>query len=108
MLVSNATMAEIASLMQRSMATDRPILDHTGLPGKYDFLLRWTPGPDQPGAQTGAPPAAAPSLSSASSSADAPPGFFTAIQEQLGLKLEASKEPVDVMVIDQAQLPSDN
>jgi uncharacterized protein (TIGR03435 family) len=65
-------------------------VDQTGLTGKYDFFLKWTPD----GAQIGDP--------------NAPPGLFTAIQEQLGLKLEPTKAPADVLVIDHVERPSEN
>jgi uncharacterized protein (TIGR03435 family) len=86
---TNATMADIAQLLAHGFL-DRPVVDQTGLTGKFDLRLRWTP--DEVATQT----------------ADAPPGLFTAIQEQLGLKLVAIKAPVDVMVIDQIERPSAN
>jgi uncharacterized protein (TIGR03435 family) len=70
--------------------TDRPMVDRTGLTGRYDFKLRWTT--DQTRATV----------------PDAPPGLFTAIQEQLGLKLEPVKAPADVLVIDHVERPSAN
>lgn len=69
----------------------RPVIDRTGLKGSYDFKLKWTPeghGGELP--------------------ADAPPGLFTALQEELGLKLEASKGPVRVLVIDHVERPTEN
>jgi uncharacterized protein (TIGR03435 family) len=79
----------------------RTVIDKTGLSGKYDITLEWTPdesqavrlGPD-------APPAPPPD--------SAPPSIFTALQEQLGLKLESSKGPVEIFVIDRAERPSEN
>lgn len=68
-----------------------PVIDKTGLTGKYDFQLQWTA---KEGAETG-PEANWPSL-------------FTAIQEQLGLKLESGKGPVPVLVIDHVEMPSGN
>jgi uncharacterized protein (TIGR03435 family) len=70
----------------------RQVIDKTGLTGKYSFTLQWTP--DQQ-AET-APPA------------DAAPSIFTAIQEQLGLKLESAKAPIDALVIDHLERPNDN
>jgi uncharacterized protein (TIGR03435 family) len=83
----------------------RPVLDKTGLTGKYDFTLQWTPeenrapmfkgtrdggqGPDNPPDSSG-------------------PSIFTAIQEQLGLKLEAQQGPAEVLVIDHVERPSEN
>jgi len=71
----------------------RVVLNQTGLSGRYDLSLRWTPDD-------------APAL--AASSPDGPPGIFTAIQEQLGLKLESTKGPVSVLVIDHVEQPSPN
>ena len=75
----------------------RPVLDKTGLDDAYDFDLTWTPdeiarqGPGDPDAPSGDP---------------AGPSFFTAVQEQLGLRLESAKGPVDVLVIDSATRPA--
>lgn len=91
----NATMADFATFMQRYVM-DRPVVDQTGIQGKYDLSLAWTPDDAQ---VNGRPRSDDPS---------APPGLFTAIQEQLGLRLEATKAPVEVMVIDRVELPSAN
>jgi uncharacterized protein (TIGR03435 family) len=88
----NATMAEFAQVMQEAVL-DRPVVDQTGLTPRYDFMLKWAPDESQFG---GHPPPA-------SDDPSAPPNLFTAVQEQLGLKLEAVKLPVDVIVIDQAK-----
>jgi len=72
-----------------------PVSDLTNTNGKFDFALRWVP--DDLQARPGA-----------SSDTPAGPTLFTALQEQLGLKLEARKVPVDVLVIDHADLPSEN
>jgi len=72
---------------------DRPIIDKTNLSGKFDFKLTFDPRPL----------VSADSLNQ-SVSAD----IFTALQEQLGLKLESSKGPVEVLVIDSVQKPSEN
>jgi uncharacterized protein (TIGR03435 family) len=69
---------------------DRPIVDRTGLTGRYDFKLRYTY--DEAHA----------------TDPDAPPGIFTAIQEQLGLKLDAVKASIDVYAIDHVDRPSEN
>ena len=79
---------------------DRPVVDQTGLAGRFDFTLTWTPDETQFGGLGVVPPPP--------DNAAAPPGLFTAIQEQLGLKLDASKAQVDVMVIDRAEKPSEN
>jgi uncharacterized protein (TIGR03435 family) len=86
--LGNATMTNFATFLQR-FVLDRPAVDKTGIPGRFDLVLRWTPD----GAQE---------------EAAAPPGLFTAIQEQLGLKLEAMKSATDVLVIDHAEQPADN
>jgi uncharacterized protein (TIGR03435 family) len=74
----------------------RLVIDKTGLPGKYDFKLKWAPEAG-PGAASPAEDAAAPS---------AGPSLFTALQEQLGLRLESTKAPTDVIVIDHVEMPS--
>lgn len=94
----NATMADFCGVMQSAVLTDRPVVDRTGLQDRYDFTLKWAPDESQFGGH-GPPVSDAP---------DAPPGLFEAIQEQIGLKLEATKTPVDVMVIDSAAHPSAN
>lgn len=98
--VRNATMADFSHLMQTAVL-DRPVVDQTGLDGKWDFLLKWTPDESQfSGMGVKVPPP--------SNAADAPPPLFTAIQEQIGLKLEAAKAPVEVLVLDHVEKPSAN
>jgi uncharacterized protein (TIGR03435 family) len=81
-------------------------VDKTGLTGNYDFTLQWTPdesqGPMFKGAD-GAPPGGNPAPPESSG-----PSLFTAIQEQLGLKLESQKGPVEIIVIDHVEKPSQN
>src|SRR5580698_9321596 len=90
----NASMGDFASLLQRAIL-DRPVVDKTGLAGRYDFDLEWAPDETQFGGDL--PPA----------SADAPsPPLFRAIQDQLGLKLVATRGPVDALIVDTAQRPS--
>jgi uncharacterized protein (TIGR03435 family) len=94
--VKNATMAEFARVMQTGVL-DRPVVDQTGIEGRYDFVLKWAPDDSQFG---GHPPA---------SQADVPlPSLFTAIQEEVGLRRDAVKAPVDVLVIDRVEKPSAN
>jgi uncharacterized protein (TIGR03435 family) len=69
----------------------RNVIDQTGLSGSYKFSLRWTPD-DQ----------------SANATGTSPPSIVTAIQEQLGLKLESTRGPVEILVIDHAEKPSAN
>jgi uncharacterized protein (TIGR03435 family) len=85
---TNNSLNDFASLMQYFL--DRPVVDETGLKGKFDFLLKWTTD------------------SSQNTDPQASPGLFTAIQEQLGLKVEAAKGPAEVLVIEHVQRPSEN
>jgi uncharacterized protein (TIGR03435 family) len=94
-----------------SMVTHRVVTDKTGLSGRYDFTLNWTPdetqlrqgGPEGAGRPGGGPmgPGGPPPEPNG-------PDLFTAIQEQLGLKLAARKAPVDVLVIQHVEKPSKN
>jgi|ERR1035441_1618008 uncharacterized protein (TIGR03435 family) len=88
--VRNASMEDFANGMQAAFL-DRPVVDQTGLRDRYDFVLRWTP-----------------EGSTAGNDPSAPPDIYTAIREQLGLKLNAAKAPVDVLVIDRVKEPSPN
>jgi uncharacterized protein (TIGR03435 family) len=71
----------------------RLVVDKTGLTGKYDFTLKWAPDSGA-GADAANP--------------DSGPSLFTALQEQLGLRLETGRGPVDMVVIDHAELPTAN
>jgi uncharacterized protein (TIGR03435 family) len=77
----SASMQGLAALLEQQLG--RPVRDETGLQGRYEFTLSW---------MTGVPAADAP--------ADVGPDLLAAIQQQLGLKLEVSKAPVEVLVID--------
>ncbi len=99
MTVKNATMTEFASLMQRYVGLERPVVDHTGIAGKYDFKLSWTPDPSQFDGKAPWP---------AMNDDNAPPSLYTAIQEQLGLKLAPIREFTDVLAIDRVEKPSEN
>jgi uncharacterized protein (TIGR03435 family) len=91
----NATMGAFASLLQRAVL-DRPVVDKTGLEGRYDFDLEWAPDETQFNGEVAA-------------STDAPsPPFFTAIQQELGLRLEATKGLVQALVVDKAERPPAN
>jgi uncharacterized protein (TIGR03435 family) len=90
-----ATMRQLALNLSPRVA--RIVLDRTGLSGPFDLDLEWTQAavaPDPPAA--GGPPAV-----------DVGPSIFTALQEQLGLKLESQKGPVDVLVIDRVEHPTE-
>jgi bla regulator protein blaR1 len=92
----NATMGDFVSLLQRAIL-DRPVVDSTGLSGRYDFDLAWAPDETQFGGEV--PPA----------SGDAPsPPLFEALQQQLGLKLEARKGLAPALAIDEVSKPSGN
>ena len=95
------TMGDFVHMLEGGIL-DRPVVDETGLVGKWDFTLKWTPDETQFG---GMPVRV--SLPAADD-ANAPPPLFTAIQEQLGLKLEAQKMDVPVLVIDHVEQPSPN
>ena len=73
----------------------RPVFDKTGIPGRFDMSLRWTPE-EGPAKLNGA---AIP---------DPPPDLYTAIEEQMGLRLEPHKGPVEVLVIDHLEMPDAN
>ena len=90
---------------QLSTQTGRVVVDQTGLTGEYDFELNWTPDLGQGGGPFGGPidgPGAPPPANPGG------PTLFTALQEQLGLRLEATKGPVEMVVIDRIEKPSDN
>lgn len=80
------------SLLASSLGTTpgRVVVDKTGLKGNYDIRLNYMPQP-----RADAPP-------------DAPPNIFTALQEQLGLKLEPDRAPLKILVIDHIERPTDN
>lgn len=86
--VTSASLQDFAERMQ--LFVDRPVVDQTGLTGKYDFSLHYTVD------------------ESRTADPNAPPGLFTAIQEQLGLKLVPVKAPADVFVVDRVEQPSAN
>ena len=101
--VRNQSMADFAKWMQ-SGVMDRPVVDQTGLTDRYDFELKWTPDESQFGQFRGTGVTVQPPKDEA----NAPPGLYTAIQEQLGLKMGPAKVPDDVIVIDHADKPSAN
>lgn len=98
----NALMIDLANYLQNRVL-DRPVIDQTGLTDRYDFMLNWTPDEFQ----TANDPAAA-QRPPAQTGPDAPPDILTAFQEQLGLKLEATRAPATVYVVEKISRPSEN
>jgi uncharacterized protein (TIGR03435 family) len=88
------TMDGLARTLTQELSGElgRVVVNQTGIMGKYDLTLKWTPE----------------SVTNSGVSGDAPPSIFTAVQEQLGLKLESSRGPVQVLVIDRAEMPTEN
>ena len=99
-VVTNSTMSDFVHMLQ-VLVLDRPVVDQTGLTGKYNFTLTWTPD-DSQYFRTGMKPV------QPSTTADTPPDLFTAINQQMGMRLRATRLPVDVLVIDHAEKPSAN
>ena len=93
------TMSQLAETLSRVM--DRPVLNKTELRVSFDFTLKWTADDSQPVPRPGE--------GQLPNSGTSRPSIFTAMQQQLGLKLEARKSGVDVLVVDQAQkVPTEN
>ncbi|MBZ5577256.1 MAG: TIGR03435 family protein [Acidobacteriia bacterium] len=101
MMARNATIGDVANLLQ-TMVFDRPVVDQTGLKDRFDLTLNWAPDETQFRVRGDQPPPPPPA------EADTRPDLFKAIQEQLGLKLESTKAPVDVLVIDHVEKPESN
>jgi uncharacterized protein (TIGR03435 family) len=97
-LLNNLSMDDFCKMLQSS-ALDRPVVNQTGLEGKYTFSLVWTPEQLAAGAANQAP---------AGLRADAPPDIYAALQQQLGLKVDATKLKVEVLVVDKMNKPSEN
>jgi uncharacterized protein (TIGR03435 family) len=113
------TLADLANNLGNQV--NRPVVDKTGLPGKYDFNLEFAfePGsggpaglpslPLPPPGAVGGGPAGPPPGQADSQTADSAPNIFTAVREQLGLKLDPKKAPLDILVIDQVnKTPTEN
>jgi uncharacterized protein (TIGR03435 family) len=92
-VATNATMDRFAEILSRQM--DLPVVNHSGLAGVFNLRLQWNPESARP-----ARPADGAAIEG--------PSIFTAIQEQLGLRLQAGKVPVEVLVIDHVEKPSEN
>jgi uncharacterized protein (TIGR03435 family) len=84
----NVTMASFAGTLYSEV--HRTVLDKTGLAGKYDIDMKWSPD------------------DAATPDPDAGPSVYTALQEQLGLKLQSAKGPVETLVVDHVEMPSAN
>jgi uncharacterized protein (TIGR03435 family) len=89
MILHGMSIADLARSLSMSNEAGRAVVDKTGLTGNYEIDLKWTPDDQQ-----GTP--------------DAGSTLFTALEEQLGLKLEPAKGPVDTLVIDHVEKPSEN
>jgi len=98
--VSNGSMQEFVSVMQ-SNVLDRPVVDRTGMAGRYDFTLNWTPDNTQ-FRSWGA------TIPHPTGGTNAPPPLSTALQEQMGLKLEAIRAPIATLVIDHVEKPQES
>jgi uncharacterized protein (TIGR03435 family) len=87
---TGATMEQLIGWFSNANGVDRPVVDQTGLGGRYDFTLEWSiPRLNQPADDSG-------------------PSIFTAMREQLGLRLEPKKAPLEFVVIDRASMPDEN
>jgi uncharacterized protein (TIGR03435 family) len=97
----SSPMAQLTNVLARFV--NRTVVDQTGLTGNFDLDLQWTP--DQMPQGRGDPPPGAPALPAIDPNG---PSIFTAVQEQLGLKLESTKGPVSVVVIDRVEHPTED
>ena len=85
-------------IRELALVLDRPVLDKTGFTGEFDLNLRFTPDGALMGLPQGYGRPADPNL----------PNIFAALEEQLGLKLTPAKGPVEVLVVDHAERPTEN
>jgi uncharacterized protein (TIGR03435 family) len=95
--VRNSNMEQFAGFLQARIL-DRPVVDKTGITGKFDFTLAWRPDtlPTPPPGQT------------LPADIESRPDIYGAMQEQLGLRLQAEKTPVEIFIVDKASKPSEN
>jgi uncharacterized protein (TIGR03435 family) len=107
----------LADVLRQQREVGRTVIDETGLKGKYDWTLQWTPDQGQSAVFKGGESGQAATFNGdagghAPNSGPPPdtagPSIFTALQEQLGLKLESQKGPVEILVIDHVEKPSEN
>jgi uncharacterized protein (TIGR03435 family) len=92
---TNANMGDLARVMQR-LVLEWPVVDRTGILGRYDFALNWTPD-DSQFRQTRA------KIPGPTGSANGPRDLFTALQEQIGLKLDLLSAPSEILIIDSVE-----
>ena len=95
-VATGSTMAELARVLSRIQGIEREVVDRTGLDGRFDFNLQWTPSLPPPGPNGNV------------AVTETGPSIFTALQEQLGLKLESQRGPIRVIVIDRLERPTPN
>ena len=93
-VASGGTLAVLAKRLSGLAGVGREVMDLTGDAARYDFTLRWSPPQTQ--------------AERDSATADAGPSLFTAIQEQLGLRLEPRRAPVRVLIVDRLERPTPN
>jgi uncharacterized protein (TIGR03435 family) len=93
-------MQDLVNVMQFGVL-DRPVLDQTGIEGRYDFMLNWTPDDSQY-------PDLGRKIPHPTAGGHAPPPLSAAIQEQIGLKLDLIRAPVEAFVIDHVEKPQEN
>ena len=111
----NTTMALLADSLSSTGRLGRPVLDRSGIGERVDFMIEWAPDPDGPSdgvsgsktARSGGPDIASPAAPAAATDLQAA-SFLQALREQLGLKLEAGKGPIQLLVIDKVERPSEN
>jgi uncharacterized protein DUF3738 len=95
---NGTSMSQLARALGNFPAIGRVVVDRTGVTGVFDWTLEWTPSFNT-GPTANSPPVANPDATAGVS-------LFTALREQLGLKLEAQRMPIDVLVVDRAELPA--
>jgi len=95
----NVTIGFIADAMSGMANLGRPLVDRTGIQGTVDFVLEWAPERPIPAPGAGA---------NSQSDLPAGPSFQEALKEQLGIRLESERTPMDVLVIDHVEHPSEN
>lgn len=107
LLIGQGVSITVLVRMLSQQQLGRHVLDKSGLTSKYDFTLQWTPDVTQ-GARLKALDGGEQPADSAASPETSGPSLFTAIQEQLGLKLQPEKDPVPILIIDHVERPSEN